>query len=96
MAFGSVETRRAYFRNRYNGLRQAWFKANGPCSHCGSWERLTVDHVDPASKEHPDNETRLWNWSKDRREAELAKCQVLCKECHDRKSARERRQFVAG
>ena len=90
MAFKSVDDRRAYFRARYNGLRAEWFKKNGPCRHCGARDNLQVDHIDPRSKEHPDNETRLWNWSRERRERELAKCQVLCASCHWTKTAKER------
>lgn len=59
-------------------LRQEWFEANGPCVRCGSDIDLEVDHIDPKLKvDH-----RVWSWSAVRREAELAKCQVLCHPCH--------------
>jgi 5-methylcytosine-specific restriction endonuclease McrA len=65
--------------------RTAWIEANGPCVRCGSKENLQVDHKDPTKKvDH-----KVWSWSKVRREAELAKCQVLCIECHKKKSAIE-------
>ena len=32
----------------------------------------------------------IWSWSSLRRNAELAKCQVLCRPCHDKKSAGEK------
>lgn len=92
MGFATVEIRRAYFRERYNGLRKKWFQENGPCRHCNSWDDLQVDHIDPQTKNGPDDETRLWNWSRQRREAELAKCQPLCAECHRYKSVKERRE----
>lgn len=58
--------------------RQAWLLEHGPCAHCGSWEDLEVDHIDRTKKlSH-----RVWSWSKERRDAELAKCQVLCRTCH--------------
>lgn len=58
--------------------RQIWLAENGPCAFCGSWDRLEVDHVDPAQKvEH-----KVWTWSKERRDAELAKCRTLCHDCH--------------
>lgn len=82
----SQETRRAYHRQWMRRRRDEWFAANGPCVQCGSWERLELDHVNPAEKEHH----AVWSWRKDRREAELAKCQVLCHDCHLAKSNRER------
>jgi 5-methylcytosine-specific restriction endonuclease McrA len=65
--------------------RRSWLAANGPCVRCGSTEHLEVDHWDPASKvDH-----RVWSWSESRLFAELAKCQVLCRACHQRKTADE-------
>lgn len=68
--------------------REEWIAANGPCANCGFWGELEVDHIDPAQKENH----RIWCWSKERREAELKKCQVLCRFCHSIKSAREARE----
>lgn len=89
--------RRAYL-NRYNlqwqrERRRAWLAANGPCRQCGSTHRLEVDHIDPATKvSHA-----VWSWSAVRREAELAKCQVLCHRCHKAKSdAAHRKPLVHG
>jgi hypothetical protein len=59
-------------------LRAEWINDNGPCSICGSDKELHLHHEDPNSKiEH-----RLWGMSKKRREEELQKCIVVCKECH--------------
>jgi hypothetical protein len=44
---------------------------------------LEVDHVDPTAKAHP--AAHVWAWSLERREPELAKCQVLCRACHQAK-----------
>jgi 5-methylcytosine-specific restriction endonuclease McrA len=53
------------------------------CVVCKAKENLEVDHTDPTQKlSH-----RLWSWTQERREAELAKCQVLCEECHKNKTA---------
>lgn len=65
--------------------RRRWLFLHGPCRHCGSWERLEVDHVDPAEKEVQAHS--LWGASDDRRNTELAKCQVLCYFCHRVKHA---------
>jgi hypothetical protein len=66
--------------------RTQWLKEHGPCVQCGSTKRLEVDHIDP--KEKVDH--KVWSWSKERREAELAKCQVLCGTCHDKKTLEQR------
>lgn len=85
MPYADRERQREYRREWYAARRAAWFAANGPCAQCGSWERLELDHVDPATKVHH----VIWSWSDARREAELAKCQILCVDCHDEKTAGE-------
>lgn len=80
------ESRREYNRQRLVRLRQAWLDSNGPCATCGGAENLEVDHIDPATK----TASNLWAWSQVRRADELAKCQVLCRDCHKAKSATER------
>ena len=65
--------------------RQEWFAINGPCAKCGSNNNLELDHIDPNTKiSH-----NIWSWADERRTIELAKCQVLCKECHKEKSDKE-------
>lgn len=61
--------------------RREWLSANGPCE-CGSWENLEVHHINPAEK----TTHRIWSWSEERRNAELAKCQPLCRECHKKET----------
>lgn len=65
--------------------RVKWLEENGPCVKCGSDENLEVDHIDPSEK----TSHRIWSWSDERREAELKKCQVLCRECHEKKTGFE-------
>ena len=73
--------------------RTDWLEANGPCVKCGSQADLEVDHIDRASKVSH----RLWGWTAERREAELAKCQVLCRNCHIEKTrAENERPLVHG
>lgn len=69
--------------------RAAWLAANGPCQRCGSWERLEVDHIDPAKKTIF-NSARLWDYSEKKRTEELANCQALCHVCHKKKTCLER------
>jgi hypothetical protein len=53
---------------------------------------LELDHVDPALKVSH----RVWSWARERREAELAKCQVLCHDCHVAKTAEGNETAVRG
>lgn len=74
------EYQRRYLRER----REAWITEHGPCAACGSAVRLEIDHIDSASKEI--NVSQIWSYSQQRRDAELAKCQVLCFSCHRAKT----------
>jgi hypothetical protein len=75
---------REYQRNWWRQRRSDFFR-DKTCERCGSAQDLELDHVDPKVKVHH----RIWSWSADRRNAELAKCQVLCKDCHLAKTVRE-------
>lgn len=67
------------YKRRWVAARKAkWIEENGPCRRCGSWERPEVDHIDGALKVS----SHIWTWATERRLAELAKCQVLCHDCH--------------
>lgn len=66
--------------------RADWIAANGPCVDCRSWDNPQVDHVDASAKVTH----RVWSWSKERREAELAKCVVRCGPCHAKKTTASR------
>lgn len=99
MATSNNNTRREYMR-RYQlqwlaRRRSEWIQANGPCRLCGSWQNPEVDHVDPATKAMPSS--NIWSRRKEIREAELAKCQVLCGPCHQSKtSATQKRPDIHG
>lgn len=57
--------------------RATWFEGKS-CTSCGSQTDLELDHIDPSKKvDH-----KVWSWSDERRKRELAKCQVLCHDCH--------------
>jgi hypothetical protein len=79
--------RRVYMRNYQRSWvarrRADWLQENGPCLWCGSWEKLEIDHVDPALKVTH----QIWSWSGPRREGELTKCRVLCYACHKKRHA---------
>ena len=76
-------------KTRTQQRRQEWLFNNGPCSHCGTWDKLEVDHIDPSTKEYEIN--RIWQRSQQIRDYELAKCQVLCNTCHITKSTLEQK-----
>lgn len=88
-----TQDRREYLRNYQRAWvstrRKKWLNRNGPCVICGSWRKLEVDHIDPSEKVY--ESARIWSLSQPKREAELAKCQVLCHRHHAEKTNRERR-----
>ncbi len=92
MPSGSPEAKAASYRRIVVQRRVDWFAANGPCRYCGSWDRLELDHIDPATKVHH----AIWTWRAERRETELAKCQPLCHDCHKRKSIEAGRSLEHG
>ena len=69
--------------------RDEWFKTNGPCVKCGSWDNLEADHIDPKTKLF--EPAALWSLSDSnpKKILELAKLQVLCHDCHAEKSLSE-------
>ena len=81
-----TEHRRQYLREYQarwvRNRRLTWLKEHGPCVQCGSWDDLELDHKDPTQKVTHN----VWSWSQERRDQELAKCQVLCEECHKQKT----------
>ena len=87
MPMATPEEQRAYQREWIRQRRSAWIDANGPCARCGSGDRLEVDHIDRTTKTY--NPKQIWSLSRAKRDAELAKCQVLCRNCHEIKSMAE-------
>jgi 5-methylcytosine-specific restriction endonuclease McrA len=79
------ERQREYVR-QWVAKRRRLYLADKACVQCGSTDRLEVDHRDPEQKVSH----RIWSWSEKRREAELAKCQILCYDCHLKKTVETR------
>jgi hypothetical protein len=80
-------------RRRYQQLwlyrrRWEWLLANGPCVRCGSMKDLEVHHKDRESKLRRSDHW-CWNWTEERRNKELAKCEVLCSRCHKLETKRQ-------
>jgi 5-methylcytosine-specific restriction endonuclease McrA len=88
MGFETIEEKRAY--------QLAWLKARreraitmlgGQCAQCSSTNELQFDHIDPDTKDpllrgKTSNKGFPFSWAWTRIEVELAKCQLLCTQCH--------------
>lgn len=73
--------RREYLRNyqrEWMRRRREAFFAGKTCKQCGCPDRLEIHHRDPQHKVSH----RIWSYSDHKRKAELAKCDVLCYDCH--------------
>lgn len=92
MPYKDPEQKREYMRRWMAARRAAWLKEHGPCVECGSSEDLQVDHIDRTLKVSH----KVWSWSEVRRNEELAKCQVLCWECHKKKTNVDLERFQHG
>lgn len=83
------ERKREYQRAWIKQRREDWIKSQGSrCAECGSADGpFDIDHIDPTTKEIAIRE--LWSRTQKIRDAELAKCQLLCETCHQIKTNRE-------
>lgn len=84
-----IEDINKYVLDRYHNRRQDAIAFLGyVCAVCGDSTDLEFDHIDPASKSFTIgsntsiNEEDFW--------LEIAKCQLLCKDCHKEKTRRQR------
>ena len=76
---------REYMIKRYHRRRQeAIVLLGGKCAKCGSTEQLEFDHTIRSSK--TGELAKIWGYKQKRFLEELAKCQLLCNECHKAKT----------
>lgn len=88
MPFKLKQDKQKYQREWCAKRREEYFKDKS-CLECGSTYRLELDHIDPDDKlSH-----RIWSWSKQRRELELSKCQVLCHDHHLEKTIQDLKEM---
>jgi len=82
------EAKKAYQREWIRKRRETFFQGK-VCVKCGSDENLELDHIDPDTKEL--QPAALWSMSDQnpKKIAEIAKCQILCEQCHLIKSGTE-------
>lgn len=57
----------------------------GKCVECSSTKNLEFDHKDPATKDKEVSK-HLWDQKPSVIAAELRKCQLLCEDCHKKKT----------
>lgn len=84
MPMRTREEQREYQR-KWVAARRAEFFKDKECIICGWDEDLELDHIDPATKVA----NSIWSWSKERRNEEISKCQILCYSCHKKKTSKE-------
>lgn len=94
-AYRQTEKYREYRRQYWAKQRNKWIIENGPCTYCGSSERLEVDHINTKTKDRKYS-LSLFSRPHQARANELKKCQVLCHECHAKKTKAERFRHGAG
>lgn len=82
MPYKDIDRQRQYQR-RWMRKRREEFFADKICLLCNGVCDLELHHRDPDKKVSH----RIWSWSYDRRNEELKKCDVLCNECHKKKTA---------
>lgn len=71
-----------YMLNRYHKRRAEYVeRLGGKCVRCGSKDELEIDHIVPNEKSF-NLAAALAGWSKKRIEAEIVKCELLCKTHH--------------
>lgn len=77
-----------YMKERYKQRRlDVISRLSGKCKHCESTENLQLDHINPTSKYK--SIAKLSSASDVIFEAEIKKCQLLCKDCHLEKTIAE-------
>ena len=93
MRFKDKEAYNAYMREylpkRQKKIREEAIKRFGStCSRCGDTDGpFEFDHIEPKEKIIEIGD--LWKYGKEKREAELNKCQLLCNPCHREKTCED-------
>jgi 5-methylcytosine-specific restriction endonuclease McrA len=85
---GTKAERRAYDRQRYHRRRNLILEILGnKCALCSATETLEIDHKIKTSKAFDIG--KVWTKPMSEIVVELKKCQLLCKDCHKKKSDKE-------
>ena len=79
---------REYQRKRYHRRRDSAIKQlGGQCVICQSTKNLEIDHIDRTKKSY--KVSNLGGLSERKLQSELKKCQLLCRDCHSKKTILE-------
>lgn len=79
-----------YMKRRYEERRQrAIERLGGKCVGCGTRDNLELDHKDPSTKSF--SFAKIWSYSLNKFDKELEKAQLLCVDCHKKKTKKENR-----
>lgn len=79
------EYMRDYMANRYHNKRQALIdRLGGKCKNCGATDNLHIDHIDRKRKTF--RAADVHSVSDEKVEKEIKNLQVLCKDCHHKKT----------
>lgn len=75
---------RAQERKRSNIEYVRDIKRQGQCVDCGikDWRVLDFDHLDADTKIACISDTHATHWGRKRIDAEIAKCELVCSNCH--------------
>lgn len=77
MPYKDKQKHREYQLAWYHKRRHQYL-GDKACVQCGAKDQLEFNHIDPTTKVSH----RIWGWCKEKLEAELAKCEILCRDCH--------------
>jgi 5-methylcytosine-specific restriction endonuclease McrA len=72
------------------------FLQTHPCVDCGEKDPIVLefDHVNPSTKTQNISRMVIEGYSWKSIEKEIKKCQILCSNCHKRKTAREQNWYL--
>ena len=86
----SPEKNKLYLKERYETQRKFLFSLLGDrCAKCQSQEKLEFDHINPKDKTLEIGRLFTKRTIQGGIQEIVTKCQILCKKCHEDKSARE-------
>ena len=79
MPYKDPDKQRKFQREWLDRRKERVFKGK-KCEWCGAEKNLTLHHRDPEQKiDH-----RIWSWEPKRFLKELKKCDIICKDCHEK------------
>ena len=82
----SLKQHRQHVRSVVNRWKE--MKGCSACGFKGKHYQLDLDHVDPSTKYGQNHRAYEPNWRMERIKQELAKCVILCANCHREKTFR--------